>query len=141
MCKSVADLRVYTLESLTADGCTEASAVRHSDTVVIASVPVTRRAWAQFALASLTVLPLQDQADRARFAVFTAPGTTEPYERTVYFRATGDRLPDRFADRELRQTVRVIPGYSTEEDIPKALAVAMFGTTARTDDITVTRLA
>lgn len=141
MSNPAADLRATALASLTTAGFTDATAIRNSDTIVIATVPVTRTAWADVALAALTVLRLPDEGDRARYALFTARDDEEPYSRTVYFRATGPRLPEKYVDRELCSTVRIVPGYSTEADIPKALALDLFGDLARADDITVTRLA
>jgi hypothetical protein len=64
----------------------DATATRRSDTIVIATVPAARSAWADFALASHTVLRLADRAGRARYALFPAHDGGEPYSRTVYFR-------------------------------------------------------
>lgn len=129
------------LSSLTAAGFTDAMVVSASDSMLIASVPDSRRPWADVALKSFTCLPLADAGGRARYALFPEPDGTEPYSRTVYFRATGDGVPRRFVDRVLVDTVLVTPGDSTEADIPKALALNVFGTLARADDITVTRIA
>ncbi|MFJ4342634.1 hypothetical protein [Streptomyces sp. NPDC088915] len=138
---TAAELRETVLASLTTAGFTDATAVRHNDTMVIATVPVDRRPWAEFALLSHTALRLADKAERARYAVFTEPDDTDTYTRVVYFRATGPGLARQYVDKELCHTVRITPGYNTEADIPKALAVTTFGTVDRADDITVTRLA
>ncbi|MYX26820.1 hypothetical protein GTY75_09080 [Streptomyces sp. SID8381] len=129
------------LSSLTAAGFDAALIVRASDTMLIASVPDTRRQWATVALKPFTTLPLADAGGRARYAVFPEPQDSTPYSRTVYFRATGGGVPRRFVGRTLVDTVLITPGDTTEADIPKALALNVFGTLARTDDITVIRLA
>ncbi|MFG3132936.1 hypothetical protein ACGFZU_35210 [Streptomyces tendae] len=128
------------LSSLTAAGFTGALIVRHSDTVLLASVPDTRRKWADVALKSFTCLPLADAGGRARYALFTAPEDTEPYSRTVHFRATGDGIPRQFADRPLVYSVPLFPGYSTEADIPKVLAQSVLGALRHADNITITRI-
>lgn len=129
------------LSSLTAAGFTDAMVVAASDSMLIASVPDSRRQWADVALKSFTRLPLADAGGRARYALFPEPDGTEPYSRTVYFRATGDGVPRRFVDRLLVDTVLITPGDTTEADIPKALAINVFGNRDRADDIAITRLA
>lgn len=130
------------LASLTTVGFTEALVIPDSDTVLIASVPHTRRQWANVALKRFTCLPLADAGGRARYALFPAvPDDAAPYSRTVYFRATGPGLARQHVGQELCHTVRIIPGYSTEADIPTALATTLFADPARAADITVTRLA
>ncbi|MCQ1577261.1 hypothetical protein [Streptomyces parvus] len=135
------DLRATVLASLTTAGFTDATATRQSDNIVIATVPAARTAWADFALASHTALRLADKAGRARYALFPTANDSEPYSRTVYFRATGPGLARQHVDQELCHTVRIVPGYTTEVDIPKALATAVFADSGRAGDITVTRLA
>jgi hypothetical protein len=129
------------LASLTAAGFSAATVVPASDSMLIASVPDSRRQWADVALKSFTSLRLPDLRGRARYALFPEPQGTEPYSRTVYFRATGDGVPHRFADRELVDTVLITPGDTTEADIPNALAINIFGTLRRAADITITRIA
>ncbi|MFD5079675.1 hypothetical protein [Streptomyces sp. NPDC058371] len=135
------DLRATALASLTTAGFTDATATRQSDTIVIATVPAARSAWADFALASHTALRLADRAGRAQYALFPARDGGEPYSRTVYFRATGPGLAQQHVGRVLCHTVRIVPGYNTEADIPKALATAIFDDSGRAGDITATRLA
>lgn len=141
MSTPVAELYETARASLTAAGFSAALVQRRSDTVIVAAVPKARRTWAEFALLSFTSLPLADADGQARFALFTAPEDNEPYSRQVYFRATGPGLSPKYVDKELTQSVRIVPGYSTEADVPKILAAALFGTSERADDITVTRIA
>ncbi|MFB6984573.1 hypothetical protein ACNPQN_32615 [Streptomyces sp. NPDC056297] len=135
------DLRATALASLTTAEFTDATATRRSNTHVIVTVPAARSTWADFALASHTALRLADRAGRARYALFPAPDDNKPYSRTVYFRATGPGLAQQHVGQILRRTVRIVPGFNTEADIPKALATALFDDSRRADDITVTRLA
>ncbi|MFE1289703.1 hypothetical protein [Streptomyces sp. NPDC058751] len=130
------------LSSLTAAGFTGALIVRDSDSVLIASVPDSRRKWADIALKSFTCLPLFDEGGRARYALFPAlPDGADPYRRTVRFRVTGDDVPAKWADRLISHTVLITPGDTTEADIPAGLSIAVFGTPARAADIAVTALA
>ncbi|KOV94617.1 MULTISPECIES: hypothetical protein [unclassified Streptomyces] len=138
---TVSDLRASVLASLTTAAFTDATVTRQSDSIVIATVPAARSTWADFALASHTTLRLADKAGRARYAIFPTPADSEPYSCTVYFRATGPGLAQQHAGKELCHTVRIVPGHTTEADIPKALAAAVFADPGRTGDITVTRLA
>ncbi|MET8816382.1 hypothetical protein ABZW47_30825 [Streptomyces sp. NPDC004549] len=135
------DLRSTALKSLTAAGFTDATATCRSNTSVIATVPAARSAWADFVLASHTVLRLSDHAGRARYALFPTPDDSTPYSRTVHFRATDPDLAPKGAGQVLCHTVRIVPGVNTEADIPKALAAALFNDSRRAGDITVTRLA
>ncbi|MCZ1012354.1 hypothetical protein [Streptomyces lydicus] len=137
---TTADLRETALASLTTAGFTDATATRRSDTIVIATVPAARSAWADFALAAHTTLRLADHAGRARYALFPTPEDAKPYSRTVYFRATGPGLAPQDTGQVLCHTVRIVPGFNTEADIPKALATALFDDSRRAGDITVTRL-
>ncbi|MFI8265343.1 hypothetical protein [Streptomyces sp. NPDC085665] len=141
MSKTVEDLSAAALASLTAAGFTTARIHQHSDTSVIATVPAARRTWAEFALMSFTALPLSDDNEQAQIALFTEPEDTDPYQRTVYFRATGPGLASKYVDRQLVQSVLLVPGYSTEADIRKILAVTLFSTSERAADITVTSFA
>ncbi|MCX4826306.1 hypothetical protein OG883_45830 [Streptomyces sp. NBC_01142] len=134
-------LRATALKSLTTAGFTDATATRHNTTTVIATVPVARAAWADFALASHTVLRLADWAGRARYALFPARDSSAPYTHTVYFRATGPGLAQQDVGKVLCHTVQIVPGFNTEADIPKALATALFTDPTRTGDITISRLA
>ncbi|MGC5263884.1 hypothetical protein ACPXCO_22975 [Streptomyces cyaneofuscatus] len=134
-------LRETALNSLTTAGFTDATATRQNTTAVIATVPAARAAWADFALASHTVLRLADKAGRARYALFPVRDDGAPYTRTVHFRASGPGLAPQTAGQELCHTVQIVPGFTTEADIPKALAAALFTDSGRADDITVTRLA
>jgi hypothetical protein len=134
------DLRATALKSLTTAGFTDVTTTAR-DTFVIATVPAARAAWADFALASHTVLRLTDRAGRARYALFPTPDDAKPYSRTVHFRATGPGLAEQHAGQVLSHTVRIVPGHTTEADIPKALATALFNDSRRAGDITVTRLA
>ncbi|MFF4276201.1 hypothetical protein [Streptomyces sp. NPDC001536] len=59
----------------------------------------------------------------------------------MYFFATGDGVPERLVGKTIVQSVFVTPGDNTEADIPKNLAITIFGTRERADSITVTRLA
>ncbi|KNE81399.1 hypothetical protein AB0B04_18795 [Streptomyces xinghaiensis] len=138
---TIDDLRTTTLASLTIAGFTDATATRQSDTIVIATVPAAHSAQADITLTSHTALRLADRAGRARYALFPAPDDGEPYHRTVYFRATGPGLAPQHVGQELCHIVRIIPGHTTEADIPKALATALFADPGRAGDITVTRLA
>lgn len=133
-------LRATALKSLTTAGFTDATATPRGNTV-IATVPVARSAWADFALASHTVLRLADWAGRARYALFPTRDNSAPYTRTVYFRATGPGLAQQDVGKVLCHTVQIVPGFTTEADIPKALATALFTDPTRTGDITITRLA
>lgn len=135
------DLCATALASLTTAGFTDATATRRTDTMAIATVPAARTAWADFALASHTALRLADREGRARYALFPARPHGEPYSRTVYFRATGPGLAQELVGKVLCHTVRIVPGHTTEADIPKALATALFDDSDRADDITVTRVA
>ncbi|MFD7867019.1 hypothetical protein [Streptomyces sp. NPDC059783] len=134
------DLRTTILKSLTTAGFTDVTATRRGGTV-IATVPTARAAWADFALASHTTLRLADKAGRARYALFPTPTHSNPYSRTVYFRATGPGLDPELVGRVMRHTVRIVPGHTTEADIPKALATALFDDSDRAGDITVTHVA
>ncbi|WP_331748962.1 hypothetical protein [Streptomyces chartreusis] len=129
-----------TLSRLNAAGFPAVNLMRFSDTMLVASVPDSRRTQAHDALKPFTCLPLADLAGRARFALIPTPDDPTPYSRTVYFRATGHPIPRRFARRLLVDIVLITPGARTEADIPGALSLAVFGTRERTDDITITRL-
>ncbi|GAA2720577.1 MULTISPECIES: hypothetical protein [Streptomyces] len=135
------DLCTTALASLTTAAFTEATATRRSDTIVIATVPAAHTAWADFALASHTTLRLADREGRARYALFPARNHGEPYNRTVYFRATGPGHAQELVGKVLCHTVRIVPGHTTEADIPKAIATALFDDSDRAGDITVTRVA
>ncbi|MFF3957367.1 hypothetical protein ACFYY1_29760 [Streptomyces sp. NPDC001890] len=135
------DLRTSALKRLTTAEFTDATATCRSNNLVIATVPTAHSAWADFALASHAALRLSDRAGRARYALFPTPADNKPYSRTVYFRATGPGLAQQHVGQVLRRTARIVPGYNTEADIPKALATALFDDSRRADDITVTRLA
>jgi hypothetical protein len=142
MATAIEELKATAERSLTAVGFTGARVQRVSDTMLIATVPASRRQWAAVALKSFVALPLSDDAGRARYALFPAqPEDAEPYQRTVYYLATGDGVPERLVGKPLVQSVFVTPGDNTEADIPKNLAITIFGTVARADGITVTRLA
>ncbi|WNZ14907.1 hypothetical protein [Streptomyces sp. 11x1] len=129
------------LSSLNAAGFDAALVVRDSENVLIASVPDSRRKWADVALKSFTSLPLTDAGGRARYALFPAvPEDADPYRRTVRFRVTGDDVPPKWADQVISHNVRIIPGDTTEADIPAGLSITVFGTPARAADIAVIAL-
>ncbi|MFD8670748.1 hypothetical protein ACFV1U_35915 [Streptomyces microflavus] len=134
------DLRATALSSLTAGGFSDVTTTA-DEAFVIATVPASRSSWADFALASHTTLRLADNADRARYAIFPTPDDATSYHRTVHFRATGPGLAQQDSGQVLCHTVRIVPGLTTEADIPRALATALFNDSSRAGDISVTRLA
>ncbi|MFJ8301305.1 hypothetical protein ACIQ9R_36140 [Streptomyces sp. NPDC094447] len=137
---AVTQLRNDVHTSLTSAGFEDATAIRQSDSIVIATVPAARETWAAFALAAFRTVRLADKAGRARYAVATAPEDTDPYTRAVHFRATGPGLAAKYEGKPLYQSVQIVPGYTTESDIPKVLATYLFGNPDRAADITVTDL-
>ncbi|MFI8944174.1 hypothetical protein [Streptomyces syringium] len=134
------DLRTAAMATLTAAGFSEVAVVRQSDTVLIASVPKARRPWLDFALRSFTTLPLEDRGNLARLALFPAPEGDEAYSRAVYYRASGDGLPESYLGKELYQAVQLVPGRCTEADIPKILASGLFGTETGAHSVTIMRI-
>ncbi|MFE1270574.1 hypothetical protein [Streptomyces sp. NPDC058758] len=138
---TVTQLRDAVRNSLTSAGFEDVTAIRQSDSIVIATVPAARETWAAFALAAFRTVRLEDAGGRARYAVATAPEDTDPYTRAVHFRATGPGLAAQYEGKPLYQTVQIVPGYTTESDIPKVLATYLFGTPDRAADITITGLA
>ncbi|MFF4188165.1 hypothetical protein ACFYZ9_33720 [Streptomyces sp. NPDC001691] len=126
---------------LTAAGIHDATITRRLYRAVIASVPKPDRTNAEIALRDFITLPMQDREGRARIAVFgNHTADEDPYRRIVYFRVTGPDLPTQYVGREVRNRSLLVPGETSEADLPAILATNLFRDAGRATDITITDL-